>query len=149
MKMHDTGYKIQDTRYRIQDTGGGLMAFQTYEDLEIYRLSHDLAIEIHKVSLGLPKFELYEEGSQLRRSAKAIPVNIVEGFGRRRYKNEFIRFLTYALASCDETKEHLKILYETAAFNDNDIFDSFILRYEELGRKIQNFIKAVESGHRS
>ncbi len=125
------------------------MAFQTYEDLEIYRLSHDLAIEIHKVSLGLPKFELYEEGSQLRRSAKAIPVNIVEGFGRRRYKNEFIRFLTYALASCDETKEHLKILYETAAFNDNDIFDSFILRYEELGRKIQNFIKAVESGHRS
>jgi len=79
------------------------MAFQTYEDLEIYRLSHDLAIEIHKVSLSLPKFELYEEGSQLRRAAKSIPVNIVEGFGRRRYKNEFIRFLTFALASCDET----------------------------------------------
>jgi four helix bundle protein len=88
------------------------MAFQTYEDLEIYRLSHDLAIEIHKVSLSLPKLKLYEEGSQLRRSAKAIPVNnIVEGFGRRRDKNEFIRFLTFALASCDETKEHLRSLY--------------------------------------
>jgi four helix bundle protein len=105
-----------------------------------------LAIEIHKVSLSLPKFELYEEGSQLRRSAKAIPVDIVEGFGRRRYKNEFIRFLTFALASCDETKEHLKILYETEALNDNDIFNSLIRRYEDLGRKIHNFIKAVESG---
>lgn len=134
---------MHDTRYRR------MRAFQTYKDLEIYQLSHDLAIEIHKVSLSLPKFELYEEGSQLRRSAKAIPVNIVEGFGRRRYKNDFIRFLTFALASCDETKEHLKILYETEALNDNDIFDSFILRYEELGRKIHNFIKAVESGHKS
>ena len=69
------------------------MTFQTYKDLEIYQLSHDLAIEIHKVSLSLPKFELYEEGSQLRRSAKSIPVNIVEGFGRRRYKNNLSDFL--------------------------------------------------------
>jgi four helix bundle protein len=86
------------------------MVFQTYKDLEIYRLSHELAIEIHKVSLSLPKFEFYEEGSQVRRAAKSIPANIAEGFGRRRYKNEFIRFLTFALASCDETKEHLEIL---------------------------------------
>jgi four helix bundle protein len=86
------------------------MVFQTYKDLEIYRLSHELAIEIHKVSLSLPKFEFYEEGSQVRRAAKSIPANIAEGFGRRRYKNEFIRFLTFALASCDETKEPLEIL---------------------------------------
>jgi len=129
--------------------GGGNMVFQTYEDLEIYQLSHGLAIEIHRISLSMPKFELYEEGSQLRRSAKSIPVNIVEGFGRRRYKNEFIRFLTFALASCDETKEHLKILYGTDSLKDSDIFDSILQRYEELGRKIHNFIKAVESGHKS
>ncbi|MCK4476185.1 MAG: four helix bundle protein [Methanophagales archaeon] len=85
----------------MQDAGRE-MAFQTYKDLEIYQLSHELAIKIHKVSLSLPKFELYEEGSQVRRAAKSIPANIVEGFGRRRYKNEFIRFLTFALASCDE-----------------------------------------------
>ncbi|MFZ2070127.1 MAG: four helix bundle protein [Halobacteriota archaeon] len=125
------------------------MGIQTYNDLEIYQLSHELAVEIHKLSLSLPKIELYEEGSQLRRSAKAIPVNIVEGFGRRRYKNDFIRFLTFALASCDETKEHLKILRETEALTDNDIFDNFIQKYEELGRKIYTFIKAVESGHKS
>jgi len=125
------------------------MAFQTYKDLEIYQLSHELAIGIHKVSLVLPKFELYEEGSQVRRSAKSIPANIVEGFGRRRYKNEFIRFLTFALSSCDETKEHLEILYETESLRDKDVFDSFMGRYEEQGRKLYNFIKAVESGHKS
>jgi len=37
---------------------------QSYKDLEIYRLSHKLAVEVHGVSLELPKFEMYEEGSQ-------------------------------------------------------------------------------------
>ena len=66
-----------------------------------------------------------------------------------KYKNEFIRFLTFALASCDETKEHLRILSETGSLKDNDKFNSFVRRYEELGRKIHNFIKAVESAHKS
>jgi four helix bundle protein len=28
---------------------------------------------------------------------------IAEGYGRRKYKNDFIRFIVYAQASCDET----------------------------------------------
>ncbi len=37
---------------------------QSYKDLEIYRVSHKLAVEIHKMTLTeLPKFEIYEEGS--------------------------------------------------------------------------------------
>jgi four helix bundle protein len=60
---------------------------QSYKDLDIYKLSHRLAIEIHKMTLNkLPKFEMYEEGAQIRRSSKSIVCNIVEGFGRRRYK---------------------------------------------------------------
>jgi len=61
-------------------------------------------------------------------------------------------FQTYTdleMASCDETKEHLKILSETSSLKDNDKFNSFIRKYEELGRKIHNFIKAVESGHKT
>jgi len=36
---------------------------QSYKDLEIYKLSHKLAVEIHQMTLKLPKFEIYEEGS--------------------------------------------------------------------------------------
>lgn len=43
---------------------------KSYRDLEIYKESKRLAIEVHKVSLTLPKFELYEEGDQVRRSSK-------------------------------------------------------------------------------
>lgn len=64
---------------------------QSYKDLEIYQLAHRLAVEIHKMTLEeLPKFEMYEEGSQIRRSSKSAAANIVEGFGRKRYQNEYI-----------------------------------------------------------
>ena len=120
---------------------------QSHKDLEIYRLSHRLAVEVHETSLKLPKFEMYEEGSQLRRSAKSIPNNIVEGFGRRRYKNEFLKHLIYALSSCDETREHLEILFETGSLESKERFTYFLGKYDELGRKINNFVKAVNSGH--
>lgn len=70
-----------------------------YKDLEIWKLSKEIVIEVHKMSLNLPKFETYEEASKIRRSSKSTKSNIVEGFGRRSYKNEFIKFLTYALSS--------------------------------------------------
>jgi len=56
---------------------------KSYKDLDIYKESKQLAIEVHKLSLMLPKFELYEEGAQIRRSSKAITSLICEGYGRR------------------------------------------------------------------
>ena len=85
-----------------------------YKKLVIWQKARELVLDIHKMTLNkLPQFELYEEGSQIRRSIKSVKSNIVEGYGRRRYKQEFIRFLTFSLASCDETTDHLENLYET------------------------------------
>ena len=72
---------------------GDREGIETYKDLEIYQISHQLGVDIHKFTLRLPKFEIYETGSQLRRASKSVSVNIVEGYCRRRYKAEFIRFL--------------------------------------------------------
>jgi four helix bundle protein len=119
---------------------------QNYKDLEIYQLAHKLAVEIHKMALELPKFEMYEEGSQIRKSAKAISSNIVEGFGRKRYQQEYIRFLIFAHSSCNETIEHLEVLFETKSLIDKIKFDYFMEEYDKLGRKLNKFIQAVEGG---
>jgi four helix bundle protein len=123
------------------------MGYQSYKDLEIYKLAHDLAIEMHEMSLTLPRYELYEEGSQIRRSSKAVSSNLVEGFGRRRYKNEFIKFLIYALASCDETREHLDLLFKTKSFSDAIAYQRFSHRYDVLGRMLNKFIQSVQRNH--
>jgi len=122
---------------------------QSYDDLEIYGLATELAVMVHKMTLEeLPRLEMYEEGSQIRRSSKSIAANIVEGFGRRRYKNEFIQFLTYAVASCDETKAHLEMLNETGSLQ-NGTFEKLSQGYKELGAKLFNFRGAVIRGHRA
>lgn len=121
----------------------------SYRDLDIFNLSRELAVQVHRMTLAdLPKFEMYETGSQIRRSSKSIVSNIVEGFGRRRYKNEFILFLTYAHASCEETKEHLNMLHETGSLN-NDIFKRISPGYKELSAKLFNFREAVINNHKS
>src|SRR3982750_3434511 len=102
---------------------------KSYKDLEIYKESKRLAIEIHKISLSFPRFELYEEGGQIRRSSKAVTSAIVEGYGRRRYKADFIKFLIYAQSECDETILHLDFLFETESFKDAKAYAQFKIEY--------------------
>jgi len=125
------------------------MAYQSYRDLDIYKNANKLAIEVHQMSLKLPRFETYEGGSQIRRASKSIKSNIVEGFGRRRYKQEFIKFLVYALASCDETLDHLDTLFESKSLKDKDKYLYMREEYNRLGKMINSFIKAVDLGHKS
>jgi four helix bundle protein len=90
---------------------------------------------------------MFEEGSQIRRSIKSVKSNIVEGYGRRRYKQEFVRYLTYALASSDETTDHLETLYETESLTDHVLFDELHERLQVLGKKINLFLQSVERSH--
>jgi len=122
----------------------------SYRKLEIWRLAQRLTTEIHNMTLKmLPKHEMYEEGGQIRRSIKSVRSNIVEGYGRRRYKQDFIRFLTYAQASCDETMDHLHILHETGSLADISVFETIQEHIDELGRKFNKFIQSVERDHHS
>lgn len=74
---------------------------------------------------------------------------IVEGYGRRRYKQDFIRFLTYALASNDETMDHLETLFDTDSLTDRKLFKSLRDRVDLLGRKLNLFLQSVEREHMS
>jgi len=79
-----------------------------YEDLEKWKLANELVMSIHLIKMNdIPKFELYETGSQIRRSMKFVMSNIVEGYGRRPNKSEVILFLVISQASNDETIDHL------------------------------------------
>ena len=121
-----------------------------YRDLEIWNLANDLVIDIHIMTLNkIPKFEMYEEGGQIRRSIKSVKSNIVEGFGRQKYKKEFIKFIIYALASNDETIDHLINLYRTRSLIDCDLYESLNERLSLLGKKLNKFSQAIENSHMS
>jgi len=119
----------------------------SYKNLEVWKLSREAVIEIHTMSLSLPRFEQFEEAQQIRRSVKSVKSNIVEGYGRRKYKQDFIRFLVIAIASLDETIDHLETLVETESLKDKTVFESINTRLILLSKKLINFLKAVEEKH--
>lgn len=125
----------------------GLIMDGGYHKLEIYNISHALGIKIHEITLRLPKFEMYEEGSQIRRSAKSVSTNIVEGFALRKYKNEFLHYLYRAYGSSEETLEHLRYIYETKSFLDEKLYNELREEILKLNGKLFRFIQSVEKEH--
>lgn len=121
----------------------------SYRKLDIWKNSQELVMDIHKMSLALPTFELYETGSQIRRSMKSVKANIVEGYGRRYYKNEFIRFIIYVLASTDETIDHLETLYHTGSLKNEELYQNLHDRLNILGKMINNFLSSIQVIHKS
>ena len=118
----------------------------SYKKLEIWQIANDMVIKIHKMTLEeLPKFEMYEEGSQIRRSSKSVKSLIVEGYGG--YKQDFIRFLINSMASNDETIDHLENLHNTESLKNEEIFNELLNKLEILGRKLNNFIHSVQQRH--
>ena len=113
-----------------------------FKDLEIYQIAFELALKVHFAALKLPKFELYEQGSQIRRSSKGVKDTIAEGYGRRKYKPEYIRYLIFAQASCDETHSHLDMLIKTYPVIKE--FPELLESYITLGKKINTYLQYVE-----
>lgn len=118
-----------------------------YKKLRIWEQARELVIEIHRMTLSLPKFEMFEEGSQIRRSMKSVKSNIVEGYGRRRHKTEYIRFLDFSYASALETIDHLETLHETESLTDQDLFTALHDRLTQLSKSIYLFTRGVETHH--
>jgi four helix bundle protein len=120
---------------------------KSFRDLEIYKEAFRLYFEVQILSKKLPKHEMYELGSQIRRAADSVVTNIVEGYGRRNYKKEFERFLIFSHASANELICHLEkilLLYPVHIKQTTSILDS----YHVLARKIFRFIKYVETSWR-
>ena len=110
-------------------------------------MADELVVEIHEMTLTrLPKFEMFEEGGQIRRSSKSVKSTIVEGYGRKRYKAEFIKFLVYSLGSNDETIDHLETLYKTKSLQDEAHYNYLHSEIRKTWvKKLNLFIKGVDN----
>lgn len=118
-----------------------------YKDLRVYQLAHSLALRVHTLTLQLPRFEMYEEGPQVRRSSKRVSAGIVEGYRQRKYRIVFIRYLYRSLGSSDETLEHLEFLHETGSAAGLPEITDLISSYASLSSQLARFITGVERFH--
>jgi len=113
--------------------------------LEVYQLAHALALRVHRLTLNLPKHQMYEEGARVWRSSKSVSSQIVEGHALRCYKSEYLHYLWRSYGSAEETVEHLQFLLETGSVKPEETeCTELIGQYVHLCRKLFNYIESVE-----
>mgnify|MGYP001023955428 FL=1 len=112
---------------------------KSYKDLEVYQSAYQLAIVVHQTTQEYPDYERYEMGSQLRRAAISIPMNIGEGYGKKKSDKEFKRFLLMALGSCNEVQVLLD-MSKDLRYIDERKYTELTREYDLLGRRLNVMI---------
>ena len=108
------------------------MAIKTYRDLEVFQESYKTALEISNLAKRFPSFENLELGRQIRKAARSIPANIVEGWAKRHAPQEFKRYLQVAIGSCDEVKLWLEMAKDEG-YIPSEVFQIRISTYNRIG----------------
>ena len=116
------------------------MMIKSYSDLRIYQTSYELGKIIHHKTLQFPKHEQYELGSQLRRSAISIPLNIAEGYGKKESAADFKRFLLVALGSCNEVQVLLDFAKDFGYISNTE-HEKLWSEYDQLGKQVSSLHK--------
>ena len=88
-----------------------------FHKLGIWQRSHQLTLDVYKVSQAFPKDELFGLTSQIRRAASSIPTNIAEGCGRASNK-DYAHFLQIAIGSASEVEYELLLAHDLEYIND-------------------------------
>ena len=90
-----------------------------FHKLKAWQKSHQLALEIYKVSQSFPKEELFGLTSQIRRAISSVPTNIAEGCGRDSNK-DFAHFLQIAIGSASEVEYELLLAHDLQYINKDE-----------------------------
>lgn len=97
------------------------------EDLDVYKRLVKLVLQVHEITMLFPKFEMYELGSQLRRSSNSVAANLAEGFGNK-HTNIYTECISRSQGEIRETKHHLRIASHKKYISESD----FTKLYDEL-----------------
>ena len=123
----------------------------SYEDLDVYKRLFELHLEVNSLTLRFPSYEMYELGSQLRRSSNAIAANLAEAWNDK-HLNVYLQGINRALGELRETRHHLAVAHQKKHCT-TDAYKQLDGRYDECGKMLRALERALEkagsSHHRS
>ncbi|GAB6099425.1 four helix bundle protein [Halanaerocella petrolearia] len=111
------------------------------EDLDVFKKSHGLTVDLYKLTNDFPDQEKFGLVDQIRRASSSINANLMEG-SHRNTDGEYKQFIGIARGSVGELKYHLLLAKDL-----NYITKKQYLRFKEkindISRMLAGLIKAV------
>ncbi|MCK9451906.1 MAG: four helix bundle protein [Bacteroidales bacterium] len=108
---------------------------KSYKDLEVYKRSFRLAMDIFWLTRNFPKEEVYSLTSQINRSSRSISANIAEGWAKRIYEPVFKQHLIHALGSCSETENWHALALE-CKYLDQSVYNRINNELDQIGKML-------------
>ena len=108
---------------------------QSFKDLEVYKRSFKMAMDIFRMTRKFPKEEVCSLTSQSTRSSRPISANICEGWAKRKYESVFKQHLIHSLGSCSETENWLSFAFE-CKYIDQITFDKMSDEINQVGKML-------------
>ena len=111
------------------------------QDLSVYKKLCVLVLKVHTLTMTFPKHEMFELGSQMRRSSNSAAANLAEGFGNK-HTNIYTECISRSQGEIRETVHHLKIAHEKKYLKDGE-WKEITLSYEECSKMLYGLEKAL------
>ena len=122
-----------------------------YRDLNVYQnLFRLMTVIITKVIVKLPKEEKFDLASQMRRSSKACPALLAEGFAKRYYQKHWSKYLDDCLGECNEMIHHLEatIALYSQYYQSKQSLETLIDQYDKCSRQLTKLKQVWTNYHK-
>jgi len=120
-----------------------MVLIKNVRELDVFKLAYNSALEVYKITKTFPVEERYDLISQIRRSAKSVPGNILEAWRRRRYPKNFVSKLNEAETEADETMLWLD-MSKDLGYLDEGAYVAIRDKYEHILAMLINMIRNPE-----
>jgi four helix bundle protein len=117
-----------------------------YKDLRVYQFADKARIELYQELIKISYSSSVSEVDQVKRSSSSVTSNIVEGFGRKFYQKDFFKYLSIALASSDETQNHIRVLFLNK-YLEKEKADGLEKQYKNLSIQILNLMNVIRKNN--
>ena len=115
---------------------------QRFIELEVWRRSHSLVLEIYRLTQSFPSEEKFGLTSQIRRAAVSVATNIAEG-SKRVARPDYARFLNISEGSLAET-QYLLMVSRDLGYLSGTVHDSTQKSAAEIARMLHGLRIKVE-----
>lgn len=117
---------------------------KSYRDLEVYKLSRQLAGDIFEISKKFPREEMYSLTDQIRRSSRSVGAQIAEVWAKRRYEKHFISKLTDSDGEQLETQHWIEIALD-CSYISKETAKNLLEKYASIGRMLNSMIGKADA----
>jgi four helix bundle protein len=107
---------------------------KSVEELDVFKLSHEMALAIYELTRNFPEEEKFGLTSQMRRAAYSVPMNLVE---------EYRQFVGIAKGSAGEVTYQL-LLARDLKYIDEKIYDSYRSSYDRIAQMLTGLAKSLK-----